>query len=132
MDNKETKQLFVEQLKKTPIIQVCCEKLSLSRSSIYRWFGEDKVFKETAEKARSEGRVLVSEVAESKLMNAIKSENLGAIKFWLCNNDPRYSNKLELKGQVAVTSQELTPAQEKSIKKALLLSEPEKGGSNGK
>jgi ACT domain-containing protein len=38
--NKE-KDALLEQLKKTPIIQIACEKIGLSRTTYYRWYQAD-------------------------------------------------------------------------------------------
>lgn len=131
MKNKKLKEEFIEILSKSPVIQPACERCGISRSTLYRWKSEDKEFSDAVDKASAEGRALVSELCESKLITAIKNENLGAIKYWLWANDPRYSNKLELKGQVAVIPKQLSPEQEASIKRALLLSENEEGGKDG-
>ena len=118
--NNKVKEELIEILGKNPILQPSCDRCDISRATFYRWRSEDKDFKAKVDKAITEGRILVSELAESKLLSAIKSENLGAIKFWLQNNDPRYSNRLEIKGEITATSKELTPEQEAIIKKALL------------
>lgn len=127
MKNKKLKAEFLEVISKSPVIQPACERCGISRSTLYRWKSEDKEFAEAVDKATIEGRILVSELCESKLISAIKNENLGAIKYWLWANDPRYSNKLELKGQVTITPKALSPEQEESIKRALLLSEIQEG-----
>ena len=130
LNSKKSKRELLEILTKNPVIQPACERCGISRSTLYRWKSEDKKFAEAVDKAIDEGRSLVSELCESKLINAIKNENLGAIKYWLWANDSRYSNKLELKGQVTVIPKALSPEQEASIKKALLLSESEEGGKD--
>ena len=38
------KKAIIEQLKKTPIIQVTCEKLGVSRATFYRWKKNDDKF----------------------------------------------------------------------------------------
>ena len=121
MDKQETKKLFIEQLKKTPIIQVCCEKLSVSRSSVYRWKKDNINFGKAVDKALAEGKSFVNDMAEGQLLNAIRKENLTAIIFWLKSNHPSYSNKLVVSGSLETRSAELTPEQEASIKRALLL-----------
>jgi hypothetical protein len=131
MKNKKLKEDFIEILSKSPVIQPACERCGISRSTLYRWKSEDKEFSDAVDKASAEGRALVSELCESKLITAIKNENRGAIKYWLWANDPRYSNKLELKGQVTVIPKQLSAEQEASIKRALLLSENEEGGKDG-
>ena len=89
------KTMIVEQLKKTPIIQIACEKLGVSRATFYRWKTRDKVFAEKVEKAINDGSLLVNDMAESQLISAIKNNNLTAI-FWLKTHHTRYSPKLEV------------------------------------
>ncbi len=132
-NDKALKEQLIEILSKNPIIQPACDRCGISRSTLYRWKDNNDNFAQRVEKAITEGRILVTELAESKLMNAIKNENLGAIIFWLRNNDIRYSDKLEIKGHVTATSYILSADQEASIKKALLLSGiNEDGGQDGK
>lgn len=121
--NRETKEELIEILSKNPILQPALDRCGISRATFFRWKNEDKKFKEAADKAIAEGRVLISELSESKLLSAIKNENLGAIKFWLQNNDPRYAQKLVMKGEVFVTKKVLSPEQENNIKRALMLSD---------
>lgn len=132
-NDKELQKQLVETLSKNPIIQPACDRCGISRSTLYCWKNNDEKFAKQVDKAISEGRILVTELAESKLMNAIKNENLGAIIFWLRNNDIRYSDKLEVRGHVVSTSYTLTADQKESIKRALLLAGiNEKAGHNDK
>lgn len=128
--NKKTKKELIEILEKNPVIQPACDRCSINRSTFYRWQKEDKEFAKEVARASEEGRNLVSELCESKLMNAIKNENLGAIKYWLQFNDPRYSNKLEVHGHVTAVTKELTPEQEEKIKQALMLADIKIEGGN--
>ncbi len=114
------KQLFVEQLSKTPIIQVCCDKLNVSRATFYRMKASDKKFSQEVDKALDEGRELVNDIAESRLLTAIQNGNLSSIMYWLKFNNSRYGNKIEISGSINTTN-ELTPQQLKNIKKALAL-----------
>jgi len=133
MEDNELKELLIEILGKNPIIQPAVDRCGISRSTLYRWKKSDKEFADKVDAAVAEGRILVTELAESKLMQAIKNENLGAIIFWLKSNDQRYSDKMEIRGHVASTSYVLTPDQEASIKRALLLSGiSAKGGNDDK
>ena len=77
------KELLIEQLKKTPIVQVACEKVGVGRATYYRWRKEDEEFAKLADEAISEGNFLVNDMAESQLMSAIRDKNLTAIIFWL-------------------------------------------------
>ena len=116
---KKQKQLFVEQLQKTPIIQLVCEKLGIGRTSYYRWRNSDKKFAKDCDKSISEGQYLVNDLAESMLVNAIKDCNLSAIRFWLQNHHADYKNRVELSGTIKTACEELTKEQETLVKRAL-------------
>ncbi len=115
------KVAFLEQLKKTPIVQIACEKTSLSRATYYRFRKEDEEFKKLADEALLEGSLLVNDLAESQLITAIKDRNLTAIQLWLKTHHPQYANKVEVQGKVTVENTPLTNEQQELIKKALAL-----------
>lgn len=117
----EQKRLLVEQLRKTPIVQVACEKIGVGRATFYRWLKEDPEFAKLADESIAEGNGLISDVAESQLANLIKSGNLGAISFWLKHRHPAYRNKLEVQANVRHEDVPLTPEQEAVIEAALKL-----------
>lgn len=121
---------LLEQLAKTPIIQVCCDKIGISRQTYYRWKRENKEFAKNADKAMTEGCQLINDFAESQLINAIKEQNITAVFYWLNHRHPAYSNKLEISANVN-TEQKLTPEQEASIRNALTLASfPNKNNQN--
>ncbi len=120
-DDKTLKQLAIEQLDKTPIVQVVCEKIGLARTTFYRWKENDEVFAEAVDKATYDGRHLINDFAESQLLNAIKNNNLTAIIYWLNHNHKNYANKLEINGRLKTDNGKLTPEQEENIKQALEL-----------
>lgn len=119
MKTDKSKQLLIEQLRKTPIVLVACEKMCISRATFYRWFKEDEKFKESAQEALGEGKNLINDMAESQLISSIKDKNFQAIAYWLKHNHPNYSNKLELSGKISTQSEKLTPEQEEIVKIAL-------------
>jgi hypothetical protein len=112
------KQKVLENLKQVPIISVACQKLGIGRSSFYRWRIEDKLFSREADKALSEGKQLINDLAESMLINAIKDQNMTGIIWWLRNNHPGYTNKIELTTS-KTDDEKLTADQQKLIEKAL-------------
>ncbi|KKR86991.1 MAG: hypothetical protein UU34_C0008G0015 [Candidatus Curtissbacteria bacterium GW2011_GWA1_41_11] len=116
----KNKALILEQLKRTPIVQICCEKSGISRASYYRWYKDDKEFAQAADKAILEGQLLVNDLAESQLISAIRDKNLSAIVFWLKTHHPSYASKLEITGKIKHEEQ-LTPDQEALVIKALKL-----------
>jgi hypothetical protein len=118
---QKEKQLLIEQLKKTPIVQVACEKVGVGRATFYRWKKEDSEFAMQAEIAIEEGAGLVNDMAESQLMAAIRDQNLTAIIFWLKNHHPTYANKVEITTKTKREEEILSPEQEAVLKKALQL-----------
>ncbi|MBN1262839.1 MAG: hypothetical protein JW991_00615 [Candidatus Pacebacteria bacterium] len=117
---KNDQELIISQLKKTPIIQIACEKTSIGRSTYYRWLEKCPDFAKKARGAIKEGESLVSDLAESQLISAIRDRNLTSIIFWLKNHDPVYSDKVELTTS-RNEEEKLTPEQQKLIEKALAM-----------
>lgn len=118
--NKKKEEL-IEQLKKAPIVQIACEKVGIGRATFYRWRKEDKGFAEAVDQAINDGAYLVSDMAESKLISAIKKENLAAIIFWLKNHHPKYRTKLQVDANIRNLDNSLTPEQEALVREALRL-----------
>lgn len=112
------KAALIEQLRRTPIVQVACEKTGIGRASYYRWRKDDPDFAKACDEAMDEGVGLVSDLAESKLINAIKEQNHGAISFWLRHRHPAYAQKLQIQAKVE-TEASLTPEQEELVRRAL-------------
>lgn len=119
------KKAIVEQLRKTPIIQVTCEKMGVSRATFYRWKKKDPEFAEKVEIALQEGLQLINDMAESQLISAIREGNLTGIIFWLKNHHRNYSPKLE----VTTTNKDLplTDEQKELIRKSLAMAFEQEG-----
>ncbi len=90
---EETKRVLISQLKKTPIVQLACERARVSRATYYRWRKSDHIFSKAADRALRAGKSLVNDLAESKLIKFIQADNLTAIIFWLKYNHHSYSKK---------------------------------------
>ncbi len=88
-----TKELLLEQLRKTPIIEVACQKTGMSRASLYRWKKEDSEFAKFVDDALAEGTALMNDAAESQILSGIKNGNLTATIFWLKNKHPDYRQR---------------------------------------
>ena len=116
--NKLQDQFFIE-LEKVPIIQVACEKTSISRNSIYRWRREDKVFCNKMDKAMINGVALVNDMTESQLLTLIKEKNYSAISFWLRHRNDNYKDKIEI--TTKEDNEVLSPSQAKIVRNALKL-----------
>ncbi|KKT28770.1 MAG: hypothetical protein UW14_C0003G0018 [Candidatus Yanofskybacteria bacterium GW2011_GWA2_44_10] len=118
---KDQKALLLEQLKKTPIVQIACEKLGISRMTYYRWRKSDTEFAKASDEALSEGSLLINDMAESQLISAIRDKNMTAVIYWLKNHHTTYTDRLEISGHLKHSSEKLTPEQEALIKQALRL-----------
>ena len=116
----ELKNAIIEQLRKTPIIQIACEKLNISRMSFYRWKKEDEGFAQKVDEALLDGHLLVNDLAESQLISAIKDRNMSAVMSWLKHHHPSYRTKVHIEGTVN-TIQELSDEQKELVRKALAL-----------
>ena len=123
---QKEKEIILEQLKKTPIVQVVCEKTGIGRSTYYRWKKEDSKFAGLADAAILEGSLLVNDMAESQLLSAIRDKNMTAIIFWLKHHHPAYETRIELRQATSKIKEKLTQRQEKIIKEALKITSEDK------
>ncbi len=81
---------FLEEIQHVPNISSACQKVGLSRNTIYRWCIEDPQFKARLDQAMSIGNDSVSDLAESKLIGLINGSDFRAIAYWLDNNKKVY------------------------------------------
>ena len=121
MKKDKTRKILIEQLKKTPIVQMACERVGIGRASYYRWRKEDGEFKKATDEAILEGEMLITDMSESQLISLIRDRNFSAIQLWLRHHHPKYTNKVEVTGNLNVKEEPLTPEQEKLVEKALKL-----------
>ena len=115
----KVKDAFLDELRKIPIVQVACEKTGVSRNSIYRWKREDKAFEKEMEEALVEGEALVNDMSESQLLTLIKEKNFSAVRFWLNRRHPKFKDKVEVTTKIGLHDDDLSPEQEKIVKRAL-------------
>lgn len=114
------KQKLIDQIKQLPIIQVACQKCGTGRATYYRWRKEDKEFCKLADQALYEGKLLINDLAESKLLSAIQDQNMTGIIFWLKHNHPQYTTRVEIATELKDRDL-LTKEQEKIINQSLAL-----------
>ncbi len=116
------KELILEQLKKTPIIQIVCEKVGISRASFYRWKQDDLVFAEEVDRAIFMGVGLINDMAESQLLAAIRDQNMTAIIFWLKHRHRGYGTRVELDAKLQI-ERKLSDEEQAAVRKALSLAQ---------
>lgn len=126
----KNKEQLLEILKKTPIVQIACEKAGISRATYYRWRKEDPEFVKVSDQALLDGSLLINDMAESQMMSAIKDKNMTAIIFWLKHHHPAYATKIEItasnKNQDIVLTDEQKELLNKALEMAALLPPQEK------
>ena len=122
---QKDKKTLIENLEKTPIIQMACEKTGISRATYYRWRIDDREFEKNADKALDDGVSLMNDYAESQLISSIRDKNMTAIIYWLKHRHKAYSTKLEISGALEHKNVEISEEYKELIKKALNLSLPE-------
>lgn len=93
MKRRYERSKFIEILTETPFISFAARQSSVSRSTIYRWIKDDYDFNQAVQKALTFGRANMIDIAEMALVSKIKKGDVGAIKLYLQNNDPRYMPK---------------------------------------
>lgn len=116
---KKEKELLLEQLKKTPIVQLACGKIGIGRATYYRWRKDDSRFSSLADGAIHEGSLLINDMTESQLLSAIKDRNMTAIIFWLKHHHPAYETRVEIRAAANPDNENLTERQKAIIKEAL-------------
>ncbi len=121
MKKDKTKELLIEQLKKTPIVQIACEKIGLGRATFYRWKKENKEFAKDADEAITEGEMLITDMSESQLISLVRDKNFAAIQLWLRHHHPKYAQRIEISGNINQPQEELNPEQEAIVRDALRL-----------
>jgi hypothetical protein len=90
MRGKFERLKFIQILEDTPFISYAAKKSGVAKATIYRWMKSDSNFQSAVDLALESGRRHLSDIAEMALTEKIKSKDLGAIKFYLQNNNKRY------------------------------------------
>lgn len=116
------KEALLDQLRRTPTIETACQKVKVSRATVYRWVAASKKFEKQIDEAQQEGRAFMVDIAENQLFSLIGEKKFEAIRLYLTTHNPRYGNKLELSGLVTTKNEQLTKSQKKLIREALRLS----------
>ena len=118
---QKQKEILLSGLRKTPIVQLVCEKSGVSRATFYRWRKEDSSFRKLSDTALLEGKSLMNDMAESQLLSAIKDKNMTAIIFWLKHHHTDYLTRVKVSGSITTKDESLNEEQEQLLKQALSL-----------
>lgn len=112
------RKLLLEQLRKTPIAQLACERSGVGRSTYYRWRREDDEFRKMSDEAIQDGEGMINDLSESQVITMIKEKSFPAIQLWLRQHHPKYGNKMEITAKIK-NEDPLTPEQEKLVREML-------------
>ncbi len=116
------KEAFLDQLKRTPTIETACQKVGVSRATVYRWIKESKKFEQQVDESLIEGRTFMSDIAENQLFSLIGDKKIEAIRLYLSTHNARYGNKLELSGNLSTKNKPIPKEDRKDIFRALKMS----------
>ena len=114
---KQEKSILLEQLEKTPIIQIACEKTGIARATYYRWIRDDTAFAKKCHEAILRGVSVMNDLAESQLLKAVKDGNITALIFWLKSRHSAYRDRVEV--SPLSRSDELTKEEKKIVREVL-------------
>jgi hypothetical protein len=117
-----SKPALLDQLRRTPIVQIACERVGVSRATYYRWRKDDTEFMAATDEAIAEGAALINDMAESQLLSAIKDKNMTAIIFWLKHHHRTYATRVQVDATHHLLDEQLTPEQQLIVEQALRLS----------
>lgn len=115
---KEQKERLLVELAKAPIVQVACQRVGIGRATYYSWRESDAQFRKLADKAVTEGSLVINDLAESKLIGNIQDGNNTAIIFWLKNHHGEYNEKI-LHRHEHLHAMEITTDEQQKIVRAL-------------
>ncbi len=96
MKKHRKSKLFLEELRKTPVINAVCKQVDISRNTVYRWLKEDPDFRQEYEECLSRGIDNVNDLAISQVINKIKQGDTGMTKYWLSHNHYGYMKKQDI------------------------------------
>jgi hypothetical protein len=90
---KKTKEItnkLIEELERTPLVQIACDKVGISRNTFYRWIKDDEKLFAKVNEAISLGTGLVNDVAVSNVLTGIKNKDSMYTKYWLDRKHPDF------------------------------------------
>lgn len=90
MKKYRKEKIFLEELDKLPNISVACQKVGISRNTVYQWRHKDKAFKKRMDDSLDIGIESINDLAESTVIKKIQDGDMSAAKYWLDNHKRNY------------------------------------------
>jgi hypothetical protein len=91
MKSEKHREKLLEELRKTPIVEIACRNANIGRTTFYEWYKRNRKFRAQADIALFGSRNVITDLAESKLINGVKEGRFQEIRFWLEHNSPTYT-----------------------------------------
>ncbi len=88
--SKKLLKQIIAELEKMPNKSYVCQKLGISRQTLYRWIEDDLDFSDGVELAIRIGNESMSDLAESKLVEMVKEGDFRAVRYLLDNKHKDY------------------------------------------
>jgi len=83
-------KIILEELEKTPLVQVACKKAGISRNTFYNWMKENKVFRKQVNESMSLGNGTVNDFAVSNILTGIQNKDFASTRYWLDRRHPDF------------------------------------------
>ena len=115
MKKNKVREKFLEEISELPVISAVCNRLNLSRQTIYRWRKEDSKFRAEMDEAMDFGDDFISDLCDTQLLKMIQSQNWPAIKYYLDKRSKRYQ-KRSSDNNMPLSHQVIPPERMKKIK----------------
>jgi len=93
---QQQKEALLQALKRSPIVELACQKIGISRMTFYRWIKNDKIFAKNVNEKILFSRAKVNDLAESKLIENISNNHFSSISFWLRYNSGIYKQQKDI------------------------------------
>ena len=89
-NQKRDKAKVLKGLSRIPNVEVVCRLTGLSRATHYRWAEQDSEYAEACASSIEHARSMISAVAESHVIEGVKSGVKGYVLFWLKHHHSDY------------------------------------------
>lgn len=90
MTRLNDRSLLLQLLTETPVVSFACKKIGLNRTTYYRWYNNNKDFRDKVDEILKIGRIHINDLAEASIIKEINQGNMRANIFWLQHNHPAY------------------------------------------
>lgn len=90
--SKSNKKQFLELIENDPNILRACKRMSIARSTLYRWMDNDTTFRDAVRDSQEIGQDTMNDFVESKLIQSIRDGSSRSIEFYLRHNNPKYAS----------------------------------------